>query len=467
MGDFHVGPLALPAGRFTVLFGQTGSGKTNLLSLLWRQTAARPGYAVFIDRHGDAAEDALLWNATRGRDAARRTVYLEPGRDDFTFGFDPFAGVRTGADLDEAVELAEAVLIAPLGESSTEQKPRLKRWLRNLLVAAHASGTPLADWPSLTAGVPGLPPDVAADFQGLAALRPRERETLLEAPVNRLRAAVNESTRPVFAGGPSVDFDAVVDGGQLVVVNLRGLTDDAASLLGSLFVIGLLRCVRRRGVDARSAGTLVVDEAALFVSRQLIRVFQETRKFGLTATLAFQSLSGLRRGDADLTGAALNNAGVLGTFQVKQERDLRQLAVALGYPNLDFTPLVAERAAADGTPRAEPTGRLRLGVNDQLARMQQQISSLPTGWAVLRAGNRPATPVRVPLLDPAVPGATAYVAELTEATKLLHLDRWPFQRPRPPASGPSWTCSPSTPPPSSSSSSSASSRVTSLERGGF
>lgn len=115
-----------------------------------------------------------------------------------------------------------------------------------------------------------------------------------------------------------VDFAEVFREGCIVIVNLAkgSLGEDAARIIGSLFVSSLCAAAMQRGTsntDERRDFTLILDEAQSFLSDALVSVLSESRKFGLGMVLCHQYLAQL---PPSVQTAVLGNVGTTFAFRV-------------------------------------------------------------------------------------------------------------------------------------------------------
>ncbi|MBX3452767.1 MAG: DUF87 domain-containing protein, partial [Planctomycetaceae bacterium] len=126
------------------VYGGTGKGKSKLLELIIRQLIEQRAGVCVIDPHGDLAEDLLAWTMERydATDKAvyRRINYFEPGSNTHRFKFDPFQyNELTGESYEDwlkaKVESVARTIIRKQGEAGFEGKPRLERFLTNVLYA--------------------------------------------------------------------------------------------------------------------------------------------------------------------------------------------------------------------------------------------------------------------------------------------------------------------------------------------
>jgi hypothetical protein len=141
--------------------------------------------------------------------------------------------------------------------------------------------------------------------------RERERDTSIKAVLNKLGAFVTyASIRSVVGQGVStIRPRALMDAGDILLVDLSGVGGDNANLFGAMLISRyLIDATGRQGTprDRRRQHVLVVDEAQRFDTRAMGKIAVEGRKFGLALAIASQSLGGLgeRLRETVLTNAA-------------------------------------------------------------------------------------------------------------------------------------------------------------------
>ena len=126
------------------IYGGTGKGKSKLLELMLRQIIDQKAGACIIDPHGDLVEDLMAYvlDHYQATDPAvfERIHYLEPGSNECRFRFDPFhyhglPGESYDDWLKAKVESVARTIIRKQGEAGFEGKPRLERFLTNVLYA--------------------------------------------------------------------------------------------------------------------------------------------------------------------------------------------------------------------------------------------------------------------------------------------------------------------------------------------
>lgn len=369
------------------VYGGTGKGKSKLLELMLRQIIDQKAGACIIDPHGDLVEDlmAYILDHYKATDPAvfQRIHYLEPGSNECRFRFDPFqynglAGESYEDWLKAKVESVARTIIRKQGEAGFEGKPRLERFLTNVLYACgirvNEQGHHLGLGDALvlldtshdlhrslySRIAPFLPSEVQSDFRKVFKSNPRQQEDWVESTINRLRSFLSPAVKSLFVGeaAGAFNFRRVIDDHGVMLVNLRrtrSFTIDQGNALGGLFINEILEAAQIASRTARQPFYLFIDEASRFVGQDLIDALAQFRKMKLSLCLAVQDLSSLKLRDIDMTSKVISQCGIHVTFQQKNPEDLEVLGQLFGYPLIDFTPLTHEVDRFDGYEEIQTT----------------------------------------------------------------------------------------------------------------
>lgn len=306
----------------TLVVAPNGHGKSELLKALVWHYVEHPGPAVVvIDPAGDMCRQIAQWPELL---RSGRLVYVEPYlRPGYTVGINPFAG---GHLLDDRMRSRLAGVIAGvLGEITGNLTPQMQTLTRNCCTV-----------------LLGLPDATLHDLI-LLVRKPRERSSRAvksfdvgEQPdvfhdrrQQLLRAAFlhkNRFTREYFNndfdepevlgtrgwlgarlqtiasmadlrdalfGKDTLNLQAAMDSGKVVIVNLRQYGDeDERSIVGRVLVCLIAALGQQRG--RLPVGTnhhpvqVFIDETSSLASDRMITILEELRKFGVHLTLAQQ-----------------------------------------------------------------------------------------------------------------------------------------------------------------------------------
>jgi hypothetical protein len=385
------------------VYGGTGKGKSKLLELIVRQIIEQRTGVCVIDPHGDLVEDLMAFVMQRydGSQKAvyRRINYLEPGSNSFRFRFDPFQYSEIPGEsyedwLKAKVESVARTIIRKQGEAGFEGKPRLERFLTNVLYACGVRVNEQGDHLGLgdalilldTAhpqheGVystiaPRLPSEIRSDFEKVRGSKPRQQEDWVESTINRLRSFLSPAVKSLFAGEArmTLNFRSIIEKQAVILVNLRrtrSFTLDQGNAIGGLVINEILEAAQIASRTARQPFYLFIDEASRFVGQDLIDALAQFRKMKLSLCLAVQDLSSLQLRDIDMTSKVLSQCGIHITFQQKNPEDLEILGQLFGYPLLDFTPHTQEVDRFDGYEAIQTTdfnSSVTVGKNETTSR---------------------------------------------------------------------------------------------------
>ncbi len=334
-GESRGRPFALPAdalARHLAVFGSTGSGKSTLLLNLVLALAESPIGATVIDPHGDLTTDIL---ERLPASAATRVHVLRLADRDHPRGFNFLE--RTSPDeaqlvTSEFVELFEDLWPRFCG-------PKMQHYLRHALLTLLATPEPgtiieltriLTDDAFREPLVDDVTDPLVAAFWRTEWPGPKERErdSSIKAVLNKLGAFVTyASIRNVVGQGVStIRPRALMDRGDILLVDLSGVGGDNANLFGAMLISRcLIDATGRQGTprESRRQHVLVVDEAQRFDTRALGKIAVEGRKFGLALALASQSLGGLGE---RLRNTVLTNAACLALLVAGRRRPARARA---------------------------------------------------------------------------------------------------------------------------------------------
>lgn len=369
------------------VYGGTGKGKSKLLELIIRQLIEQRAGVCVIDPHGDLAEDLLAWTMERydATDKAvyRRINYFEPGSNTHRFQFDPFQyNELTGESYEDwlkaKVESVARTIIRKQGEAGFEGKPRLERFLTNVLYACgvriNANGDHLglgdalvlldpshpSHEPIYSRIEPHLPSEIRSDFEKVRGSKPRQQEDWVESTINRLRSFLSPAVKSLFAGEArqTLNFRDIIEKQAVMLVNLRrtrSFTIDQGNAIGGMFINEILEAAQIASRTARRPFYLFIDEASRFVGKDLMDALAQFRKMKLSLCLAVQDLSSLELGEIDMTAKVISQCGIHITFQQKYPEDLEVLGNLFGYPLIDFTPHTQEVDRFDGYEEIKTT----------------------------------------------------------------------------------------------------------------
>lgn len=318
------------------VIGQTGTGKSTLLQNMVLQDAAQGAGYCLIDPHGDLA-GALV-------EALPEALYWRVGDQTSPFGYNPLPSVPrqlrplvTSALIETlraqwaeawGVRMEHLLRFAVLG---LLDKP--KATLRDILplftdkAAREAMLDHIVDdevrrfW---TEEWPGMNYKTAID--GVAPIA-NKLGGFLAHPV--LRHSLTEPETPIR-------FRQFMERGHGLIVDLgKGrIGSDLANITGGLLVSSLVHAAFSRTdttAGKRKPFHLYVDEFHNFTTATIANLLSETRKFGLSVTLAQQYTA---QGKPEVQASVFGNAGTLISFRIGAD-DAPSIARQLSHPRID------------------------------------------------------------------------------------------------------------------------------------
>lgn len=346
-------PLYVPLDaldRHLQVAGPTGTGKTRLLVRLFQELVGNTDACIVVlDPKGGMHRLLRRWCYSQSLDD--RMLVIDPNDRRMVCGFNPVQPWADNHDLQ--VRVARELILRAMGQNEALATPRMSRWLDNVLHVlielrlTLAEALLLLDYAS-NAGRDAVLPHLAqsparSDLEWLGQVTKGRGESQsgrllddhLGAVLNRFRHILgNPALRTMYGTTRSLDWKSVVDQRQLVLVNLqrRHLDGEAQRLLGLQIVSEITREVFRRKPHEQVPVYLILDEASLFVTPDLIEGLDRGRELGLRVVLAHQHLSQFvdpKTGDRQLLDSVLNDARTKIVFGGLAPRDADEFAAML------------------------------------------------------------------------------------------------------------------------------------------
>lgn len=317
--------------------GASGGGKSNLLAAVAMQDilqadGVRRGLTL-IDWHGTLAHFLLSWIAENRLYRHQPIRIIEASHPEFAFSLNPFKNAKHFDRATLADSLTNAVAQV-FGSGFILQSPRTYSLLWELFHALATLDLTLVDARDfITAtdrrGVRArhldrleeLDEDGADFWRGLDEISASRRHEFVEPLASRLRPFLRSPTvRRIFGQtARSLDVATAMDEGEVVIVNLKPgplLSPLAARIIGTILVNEFYTgCFRRKNIGEKEIPHyLMIDECQLFLSPDIARILDESRKFGLYLTLAHQHLGHLREVGEHIFRSVITNTRVKCVF---------------------------------------------------------------------------------------------------------------------------------------------------------
>jgi len=312
--------------------GATGTGKTKFLEFLILQDIEKgKGFGV-IDPHGDLIEDIKGFLACRYDDSqdkkeiSERVVLIDPTDPKFTVTFNPLEKLPNVSVAEQANELVSAFRKI----WSDSWGVRMEDLMRNSLIALGEAELTLAELPYFLTErtfresvLEKVNHPIAKEyFQRFDALTDRGQVTWIEPVMNKIHAFFSDDRiRHMFSSNKSsFNLREIMDHKKILLVKLdKGKLKDSADLLGSLLMAKIQMAAFSRSdipQNNRTPFYLYIDEFQNFASESFSVMLSEARKYGLSLTMAHQTLSQI---SAELRSLILGNTGIQIYFRVNRQ----------------------------------------------------------------------------------------------------------------------------------------------------
>jgi hypothetical protein len=324
--------------RHVHIIGQTGTGKSALMANLIADDLRKGNGVGLIDPHGELAQQVL------GLIPARRFHELRyVCADDRPIGINPLWGVpfeRRAAVADQVLSAFRAVW-----GWTPETAPRALPLLRNAIRTA--LDLPAPTFIDVLQIVTGEGRQNATDpmnrwyWAQLEAQDKRVQQETVGPVLTRLDALLTPPVRAILCQRPKLDLRATMDEGRILVCNLdKRMGELNSHLLGAFIVSGIVQAAMDRSSTVPPTPFyLFVDEFANYADDSFATALSETRKKGLSLTIAHQFIRQVEQKSEGLMDAVFGNTGTTICFRVGA-KDADLLASHLGgtLADIDLNP---------------------------------------------------------------------------------------------------------------------------------
>lgn len=327
--------------RHMLLVGGTGMGKTMLMMNLILQDMVKGNGLALIDPHGDLAQDLLgLIPASRLKDV----IYFNPSDLVNPLAINLMelpAGLSDNELLLAKDIVAESIIsiFRKIFSNDDDGGHRIEYILRNAIYTAF-----YADQPTLFT----LHRLLTNDIYRRTILAKVDDKALYDFWYGEFHKAGNYQRVKMISGvtaklgrywqssvtrnilsatSSSFDFDSLINSNKILICNFaKGkIGEDTASLLAMTVLAKIQLSVWRRSLTRaqdRQKFYLYLDEFQTFYSPSIIQLISEARKFGLSLTLAEQSLAYQKEQDINIM---LANIGNVICFRTSSQIDVKFL----------------------------------------------------------------------------------------------------------------------------------------------
>jgi hypothetical protein len=296
--------------RHVHVVGASGTGKSKFLESMIRQDLLSGRGLCLIDPHGTLAKAVVGWAASLNLHRHRRIHLIDPKDDDWSTGFNPLA-YNNPVDLTARVDAMVGTCAEVWGGENINQTPLLTTCLQLVFYALAVNQLTLVEAVELTASsdphairarlTEQLPDHVyEAYWRDFSNLPRREFEERFSSTRRRLLRFLGAPTirRIVGQRQHALNFQQIMDDGDVVIVDLStqgSLSDENARLLGAMITSELrLAAMSRDTTTTPKPFSLYIDECYDYLTGDVERMLDQTRKFGLHVILAHQRLGQLK-----------------------------------------------------------------------------------------------------------------------------------------------------------------------------
>ncbi len=304
-----------------LIVGKSGTGKSNLLSVLCSRLLQQEGNIVLIDPHGNLSETVIGINRTKNLVYISSRV-VESDNGPVMVQVNP---LRVGRNSVERTSgWMREILASDTSISQGTWGPRLEVIFRALL--PHYLST--VQEPSLPDFLDTLVDRVkmkkftsttSGSIRSMLSVLTgdwRKWNDYVASSLNKvIPLLANESVSNLLArGGNSLDLDSALSSGNslfVVDVSKGNVSEESVRILSLLVLLVLWNRISSSSVSRKARTYFVVDEAKNTPEGIMNTLLSEGRKFGVSITLATQSLSQM---DASIVGSILGNVRNFASF---------------------------------------------------------------------------------------------------------------------------------------------------------
>ena len=301
--------------RHSMCFGMTGVGKSTYLSTIL-EAAIRSGRGAMVeDPHGGIV-DVALRHIPKSR---TKDVILVHALKDRVPGLNI---MESDASDDEKVAAIVDTFVKIFGSSFMFSSENVLRWACYAVLEGVQSPTLmdvkrfLKDKRFMRKVLSKVTnPNVLAEFEGYDTKEWERKRVEQIAPVlNKLDQFLAHSLIRALVGqrGKGIDFKQVLDRKQILLINLEGLGNRGAEMVGG-FAFSQLFFASQKRKDRKATFTVVIDELQKFISSPIDFVLAESRKFGLSLHGGTQIVAAL---PVSIQEAIYGNVATTAVFRV-------------------------------------------------------------------------------------------------------------------------------------------------------
>jgi len=295
-------PVCIPLNlrtKSTHIIGRPGHAKSTTMALMVLDDIEKEMGVTVLDPHGDLIESLLRLIKKKH---VEKTIYFDPGHHEYVPIWNPVKG-SPGQDLSRTSD----DFVAAFKTVVTGWGDRMEHLLRHGLYALlQLPGSTLLDLSNLlrpkSEESKRLQKEILEVVDNQTAYEfwkndfHRYSNEAFDPPKHKLSKLLVSETVALMLSQPEslIDFRKIMDDGKILLVNLSTIGSEVREILGcfmlSLFHISALSR-SDLPADKRKQFHIYVDEAHRFITDAMEDLIAETRKFGVSLTLAHHYFS--------------------------------------------------------------------------------------------------------------------------------------------------------------------------------
>lgn len=325
--------------RHMYVIGATGTGKTTMLLSMIHQDIQNGKGVCLIDPHGDLAEAAIQCIPDERKNDL---IYFNPYDIAYPIGVNLLEVTPNLPENDSLLEkefITESVVSLfrkMFSDGMTGHPHRIEYILRNTIHTALTLENPtlftifelLNNPPIQKKAIQGLTDENLKNFWKYEFAKAGDfQKVKMVAPVTARigRFLFSPIAKRIFEQERStINFDEILDQNKILICNLSkgNIGEDTSEVMGIMLLnkiqLAILKRARKKQQE-RNHYYLYVDEFQNFATPSFVQMLSESRKYGLSLTMAEQSTS--QQKDKNLVQIVLANAGTVVTFRSANPED--------------------------------------------------------------------------------------------------------------------------------------------------
>ncbi|HYG84476.1 MAG TPA: TraM recognition domain-containing protein [Verrucomicrobiae bacterium] len=350
---YKIGLTTEERARHALYIGKTGSGKTTMLEYEIIQDINNGHGVIFIDPHGDAAEDILKRIPESRIDDV---IYFNPDDIDYPVALNMLEIPEevTGNELLRQKDLVTETLITVFRKvfsDGDDSGSRVEAALRNTIQTALTLKDPtiftlyklINDPVFRKKAVLKLEDQNLRDYwvHEVGAAGAMQRVKMMQGVTTKLSRFIFAPYAERIMNYPksSIDFNDVLASKKILICNLaKGkIGEDTSQLFGVMLLAKIQMAALARAnmkKEDRTPVYIYIDEFQNFATPSFVEMLAEARKYGISMNMAQQTLS--QQHDEKMISTIVANSGTIVLFQTASLDDRRHLG-HLFEPSIDIS----------------------------------------------------------------------------------------------------------------------------------